>query len=406
MSMRFVCGMAAAVACVAGQGHALPIAGTVNVRTISVDSQGPVQIDPGIANDFAYANAIYSQIGIRLVQQSDTQLILADPNADATWTSAEASQNLLNQSRDNVNNPVHVYYVREFGGPNSFGQAWSNEDVPGNAVATGVVTDRGRRNDTVAHEVGHYLLDRWRWRAGETGDGGIHSNTGNDLMANGDIRNIPNNVNQVFPTGTADQIGHNWGPLSNNAQRTQPQITAMYYNSGAVNITARDNVRTEVSGVQTAEHGWAITQNTVAGGHTWTSDQAAQRVGVDTEKYTLYFRSDAALAGGDGQRIFGVSDLQSIDTPFTEITGVMVRVFADANVAGNGTLLTDITDFTWGAGFANQTATLSSLRVFINNSALAGIRDIHIMFNMKVVPAPGAVMTLGLAGLLAARRRR
>ncbi|REJ68720.1 MAG: PEP-CTERM sorting domain-containing protein [Planctomycetota bacterium] len=395
---------------------ALPINGQINVRTTTVGPAGPLAPDPGIANDFAFANKIYNQIGLTVNKSgADRTLVLADPGGNGSWSSAEVANTLLGNN-DNTNNRINTYYVPSFGGAGNFGQAWSQEDVTnGNSVAIGAVMDAPtRRNDTFAHEIGHILLDRWRWRAQEGfGGGGIHSGTANDLMASGNVpRNIPANLNAVWPTGTADQIGKNVGPTSASATDTIPQISAMYYQNAFVAATSlnADNITVNVEAAS-ASFNWGV-QQTIGG---LRVNQVARRTGNHTEEFMFHFRNTAGFGAGsggaNGMLDLAMNDISSLDTAYEGfVTGsMMIQVGDDIlNNPVNLTTLTPITDYTFGFTFNNVTDTLDFGQVHINDALLTGNRDIFVMFSMQTVPEPStwAMAALGLVGLVLYNRRR
>ncbi len=413
---RAACVGTMAMLALAGSASALPMRAYLNVRTISVDNVGPPAPAANIDRDIEYASQIYRQIGITTLRSSNAVILRNDPNNDGNWSPAEVRTDLLDQARGSAGE-LHMYYVRQYNNGADFGEAWSIEDV--GAARHGAVVAPDRRVDTVAHEGGHVLVDRWKWRNGErSAANGFHSNDAADLMATGGIRTIPTALNEVSPYSNADRIGRNVGPRSNDATVAQPQISAMYFNSGLVNITRRDSVNLRVgptggAEVSTGQIPWAQTTTIAAAGRNITIDTSARQIGNNQEEYTLYFRADAAFAGlAAGQRTtFSIFDLASVDIPFTDflIGGTTeVRTFADVvdpAGGGTGTLLTfgPGGDYTRGSVFSG--GVLNNLMINIKNEQLNGVRDVWVTFRMQV-PAPSSIGLLALSGLLAARRRR
>src|SRR5262249_171667 len=96
---------------------------------------------------------------------------------------------LMGANTTNPNDEINIFYVQNY--TEARAQGWSAEDVGANVANVGAVTNpagaggSNRRNDTIAHEIGHILLDRWRWNKSETDKNGIHSQTSLDLMCDG-----------------------------------------------------------------------------------------------------------------------------------------------------------------------------------------------------------------------------
>jgi hypothetical protein len=407
---------AALAALTAGEARALPINGTVNVRTTTVGPIGPILPDPGIANDLSFANRIYGQIGVSINHFSANNVhIQADPNGDGTWNGAEVALGAtsLFQQNNNAGNAINLYYVPTYV---SFGQAWAAEDVTaGFSIAVGAVMPTNtpvRRNDTFAHEIGHVLLDTWRFRTQEQFAGqSFHSKTGTDLMAAGGVpRLIPANLAAVFPTGARDEIGKNIGPRNMSATDTVPQISAMYYNNTFTSITAVDQITVEVEGASTSFN-WGVEQ-TIGG---LRVNEAARRLTVNTGKddFLFHFRNTggfgANAGGADDLLHLEMNDIASVDNPYLALLNgsFMVQVADDIlNNPAAITTLTPIVDYTFSLTFNNLTNTIDFSTVNIDESVLNGKKDVFVMFTM--IPEPSALWLFGAgaAALVALRRRR
>jgi hypothetical protein len=405
---------------------AMPITGNFNFRTMSVYPTaliGPVQPDPGIGSDTAYLGKIFGQIGISATDLSDTTLRADSGGADAgSWTSAQVSGTLLGNNNA-ANNALNIYYVPKY--PSSFGQAWSAEDVPGSAVAIGTVLGQGlgtgRRVDSSAHEIGHVLVDTWRWKSTEqAAASGIHSNNANDVMADGGIRNIPASLAQAAPQGNFDKIGNNVGPTSASATAIVPLIQAMYSKNTFVTNIQRSQTTVTVGQynsptnlTSSGSFGWGLTQtlNDAANtGKSWAVNEVAQKVANGQEIYTFFY--DAASAFGAGGQALRVTagPISSLDSPITGLIGAPI-VTAYSNIltdAGKATLVQGVgNDYTWGSGFNSGTGTINMTVDISNALALSNDKDIVVQFTVQAPePASLSVLILGAAGLLARRHRK
>jgi len=155
----------------------------VNISTKTVTDGAGTSATPNIVRDFEYASAVYAQAGISVVQ-TDAQTLT---NADYLTidNTAELAKVFGTQRQAGT---VNAYYVQDFAG-GQIGQALSPEDGPNNGFA---VADGGA-NDTFAHELGHFLVDSYRYPPGNQ----IHNPASNELMAAGGGRNKPTNLDQV-----------------------------------------------------------------------------------------------------------------------------------------------------------------------------------------------------------------
>lgn len=409
INLPFAWATAVAIASVCSTVQALPIAGQLNVRTTTVGPGPAVATDPGIANDFSYANTIYSQIGIHLSDLSNATLVNATPVGGYTSANAPA----LFANNNNANNSLNLYYLPNF---TANGQAWSAEDVNPPAVpAIGVVANSAaRNNDTVAHEIGHALLDRWRWRAQQTADNGIHSNTATDLMANGGgFRQVPGALNQVWPVGTTDQIGTvnaigpNIGNLDNNATATIPLISALYYQNTFVSVTNAAMISVGVgNNPVSAAFQWG-TQQTLNG---VVVNESAQREAGNLERFLFDFHDAAGFAANfSGVTIQGI---KSVDNPYTAALVNGVEVQTTPNILNNPAVLTTLTnrtDYTYNSTFNAGSGTLTNLGIAMNSPpSLTGAQDLLVSFEMQTVPEPTslALLAVGGLGLLMLRKRK
>ncbi len=425
-----VCGMArvlagtagglAALVVAAGGAWALPINGQVNVRPITVRPAGPVANDPGILNDFNYANRIYSQIGLQINRTPFQTLVLADGNANGTWTDTEFLATANNMARGPAGD-VHFYYVSNYQG--AVAETFSEETNGGAQMFPGIISQAGRNNDTLAHELGHLLLDEWRWRPGSSvGGSGIHSSNANDLMAStGAVpnpRNVPGAINQTAPGGTFDQIGKDTGYLNGGAGAPtpsffNPQIFAMYNQSSFVQNVNRDRFGIEFGTNQTPsgtefQMDWGAPDILPTGlGMSVMSDHVARKTQMGREDYAFYFQGSAQFpAAANGTFDISIRDIDSLDTAIASFLsgGLMVTVFDD-HLSTNAMVLTPNVDFTWAAITDHVQNDIDLLQLNINRSVLSGKRDIAVMFQLQV-PGPGAFGLLAMAGVAAARRKR
>lgn len=167
-------------------------------NVIATDRSAPRQTaTPNIERDYNYANQAYGRLGVS---------VLSRGNRDATYDNvtfpldgAEANR-VLDANRSAL--PViNNYYVG--GIVDAFGLTRSPEDRANHGVLIG----DNPRNDTFAHELGHFLLDdKWFAVDGNVpATAGVHSLRDTDLMATGaaNFRRTPNaNVKSTVTNAT------------------------------------------------------------------------------------------------------------------------------------------------------------------------------------------------------------
>jgi hypothetical protein len=177
---------------------------------------------PDIERDFNYANQIYRQLGISVLSTGNQDATYQDKTISIQLTDADVPKVLV---KNRVSAPiVNNYYVP------SIEDAYGGTITPGFSRSGTAIGD-APRNDTFAHETGHFLLDNYRFT--NTGDVNVdgHSPSADDLMAGG-FRHDPNNsavkqapvVNPQFDRlNTApSQPGQNVGVLGTTSHFEAP----------------------------------------------------------------------------------------------------------------------------------------------------------------------------------------
>lgn len=168
----------------------------VNVNTHVVNAGAGASASPNIIRDFEYASAAFAQAGISVIQGGEQTLT----NAEflAIDNIAELDQMFGQQQAADM---VNAYYVQTITTTTSgpvIGFTRSPED-PTDGIAMADAAD----NDTMAHELGHFLIDSHRFAPGDSFHDGSSKN---ELMAPGivtvsgrssNFRNKPTNLLQV-----------------------------------------------------------------------------------------------------------------------------------------------------------------------------------------------------------------
>jgi hypothetical protein len=412
----------------------LPINGKVSVVTWTVNN-GPGGPDANIAQDFRYVNAIYSQIGISFSDTANKVLNMAPPPGGWTVASITGTGGLFDKNHVGPapgNNPINLYYVPNIA---NRGFAVPNYLVGANHVRVGAVANSpiaNRVNDTVAHELGHILLDTWRWRPAEAIDTGLHSNAynanispylvgnvsgANNLMAAGadalghQLRNVPANLNQVAPgVGSLDQINLNVGSQTATPNAPQPEISAMYNNTTSVTNVNRAQITVTVGKETSAPRGWGTTFTSTSD---VTVNEAARVTSAGrTEELMFEYRNAGSgfFQAGVGL-ILGFGKIYSLDYPYLGIVANSLKVFSFGNIIdpGTPTLLTEGAQYTDVLKFNAATHTLTSGMINFKNLP-NDQKDILVEFAVSV-PEPTTWFLVGqailmLGGFRAFQRRR
>jgi hypothetical protein len=192
----------------------------VNTHTVT-DIDG----DMGVANvtaqrirdDFNIANAAYAQAGISVFHAGNQATNGNDITAQGPNASVEPKLSQL-FGTDRNNNVINSYYVNNI--PDAAGYAlpptyaarggFENGGNNNNALPPGSPTfnsgfavENNYRNDTWAHELGHFLLDTHRFDAAAA----FHSPNADDLMASGTQNNNPFRVVPTFAAKEGADFG-------------------------------------------------------------------------------------------------------------------------------------------------------------------------------------------------------
>lgn len=172
----------------------------VAVRNITVTDFNGATPNPDHLRDYDYANQIYEQIGISVETIHNLSVQYNNPTNAVVYPVGNPNVSVI--EIDNVRSvianrdappTINNYYIRDFdpritpmGVDVVYGLTRSPED-PGNPSIFVVDPTHGSRNDSFAHELGHFLLDQYRF-AGPS----VHAANNAELMAGGVSRNIPN----------------------------------------------------------------------------------------------------------------------------------------------------------------------------------------------------------------------
>lgn len=207
-------------------------------------------------DDFNVANAAYAQAGISVRQEANgttngndiVNQAGTNPASPAGTMTAEPSlSTLFGTDRSPNAHTVNEYYVDDIPGavgyafgPNyaarggfEYGGNNNNALPPGSPVFNvGFAVADDARRDTFTHELGHVLLDQYRFDAA----GEFHSGSADDLMAAGGTRTVPTLAAKDGGTfglrdpglmigniGTTSHFGQNVTSLAGGAAVTQSQ---------------------------------------------------------------------------------------------------------------------------------------------------------------------------------------
>jgi hypothetical protein len=189
----------------------------VDVRNIIVKDANGVEADPKIERDYNFANQIYAQLGISVLNAGNTSATyptvtypldsLPSPS-DPPTTPLNEIDEILSANRSapvTINN----YYVRDLVGALAFTVSPEDTIAPNKRPKDGIlIGDVDINNDTFAHELGHFLLDKYRFAGGN-----VHSPNNNDLMAINGFRNLPNNAPKGLGNDAPKQPGQPVGNI-------------------------------------------------------------------------------------------------------------------------------------------------------------------------------------------------
>jgi len=158
----------------------------VSIASHTVSDGAGTSAAPDRVRDFEYASAAHVQLGLAVIEKSHDILV---NGAFLTIDTTPELGVMFGTQRDNNDNVVNSYYIQTITG-GTIGQTLSPEDGANNGIAT---TDAGD-NDTMVHELGHFLIDSFRFTPVDS----IHNgNDNNELMAPGGSRNKPTSLLQV-----------------------------------------------------------------------------------------------------------------------------------------------------------------------------------------------------------------
>lgn len=168
----------------AGAGPAVPAAGPAIRRTVSVYSVALPGSSRSPDPDVARANAVWNQCGVAVSSAGGEswttnvldQLAPAGVLNEFSSPSSPTAEETTMLAHQPGGSAIHVYHVPSMSA-GSRGEAFIPSITP--ALPAAVVVSDSAASDTLAHELGHILLN----------DGGHHADADN-LMASGSIRNV------------------------------------------------------------------------------------------------------------------------------------------------------------------------------------------------------------------------
>jgi hypothetical protein len=161
---------------------------SVNVRSTTVVDKNGVAATPNARRDFDYANQIYAQAGISVLQTETARTAYATVD----YPLSTGAEDDLVKMGSRSTNPLTVnnYYVQSYS-DGSRGLTSPPTAFPGK---DGIGVTNSAVNDTFAHELGHYLLDTYRSPGGSD-----HDPNGDNLMASGTNRILPRPCDAANP---------------------------------------------------------------------------------------------------------------------------------------------------------------------------------------------------------------
>jgi len=151
----------------------------VEVNNVIVTDSAGTAAGPSIERDFDFANQIYAQIGLSVLNEAN----VAANYPAVTFPLSNAEVATLRAANRAAAPVVNNYYATSFDN-GRFGTTASLEDSPDH----GTVLADTARNDSFTHELGHFLVDEHRF---DNGGASVHSPNATDLMASGGTRTIP-----------------------------------------------------------------------------------------------------------------------------------------------------------------------------------------------------------------------
>lgn len=454
---------------------ALPISGTVVVQPVLVNPTGGAVADSSV-QDALYTNAIYSQIGINFTFNKPLTITQDSPTAatPGTWTPVEILNNLnagfdLNSqtlaaykaANGGAAPPANVfplYYLTSISGAN--GVAYPQSLVGAGKTPASTAIPNSPRNDSVAHELGHMLLNPWRWRNGQNAEPqGFHSNNKNDLMGSGALpRNAPTSLkpsapknSTPAPIGNLDTIGIDsagqptFGYINDNnagglaaynqpihPQYVMPEINAMYGASDAGG-TPTNSLVTKVKTVSIT----MTVGNTSVSSAAWGSTQILQATDASgpitaplvvnetarvqslatpavrgVEQFVFEYRDPTGYPGGGGKLNLTESGLKNLDTtmPYSGFVPNSLQLWEGSYTIGNGpagtpphvnppdtnTVLNQLPAAAFSPTLTLGTGGQLNWAASVNFSALAGNTDLFVEFS-AYVPEPSSLALLAVA---------
>ncbi|HEY9173930.1 MAG TPA: hypothetical protein VI136_16745, partial [Verrucomicrobiae bacterium] len=160
-----------------------------------------------IFRDYHFANQIYSQIGISVHVQGIQQRAL-----NVTSPIDDEEDNVIRAANRQSPPTINNYYVRGIESSSPEVMIHGRTHLIEGGVNPGILISDTARNDTFAHELGHFLLDQYWFDRPQDQH---HSDRPRDLMAAGDPRAIPGNTEKGVGIGNdaPSEPGHRNGNI-------------------------------------------------------------------------------------------------------------------------------------------------------------------------------------------------